>query len=64
MDAEKLTYIGRHLSAFFYGPFQFVIGLVMMYWVLGISFLTGIVIMAIMLVISYCLSKRSQQLNE
>jgi ATP-binding cassette subfamily C (CFTR/MRP) protein 2 len=64
VDAEKMTNIGYHLSAFFYGPFQFVIGLIMLYWTLGITFLTAVGIMTVVLIISYFLSKISARYNE
>lgn len=59
-----MTNIGWHLSAFFYGPFQFVIGLIMLYWTLGLTFLTAVGIMTVVIIISYFLSKISARYNE
>ena len=64
VDAERLTYVGDQVAAFIEGPLIFVIGLFMLYFAVGISFLSTIGCMAIMLVISYFISKVTVRLNE
>jgi ABC-type bacteriocin/lantibiotic exporter with double-glycine peptidase domain len=63
VDAERLVYVGDQVAAFFYGPFQIIVGLFMMYFVLRLTFLTTIGIIAILLVISYLISKIGARLN-
>jgi ATP-binding cassette, subfamily C (CFTR/MRP), member 1 len=64
VDAEKLTNIGFHLSSFFYGPFEFIIGLTMLYWVLGVTFLVGIGLIAFIMTVSYFLTKTVANINK
>jgi len=59
-----LTNIGFHLSSFFYGPFEFIIGLSLLYWVLGITFLMGIGLIIFIMVVSYFLTKIVAELNK
>ena len=64
VDSERLVYVGDQIASFMYGPIQIVVGLVMMYFVLGIAFLSAIGTMIVILIISYFISKVSVKLNE
>jgi len=56
--------VGDQIASFMYGPIQIVIGLIMMYFVIGIAFLSAIGIMIVILIISYFISKVAVTLNE
>jgi uncharacterized membrane protein len=56
--------VGDQIAAFLYGPMQIVVGLIFMYFVIGIAFLSAIGTMMVILVISYFISKVSVTLNE
>lgn len=62
-DAEKLTYAGFQLSAFFYGPLQIIFALAMMYFYVGVSFLCGVGVVSLMMIINYFISKRVNYYN-
>jgi len=51
--------MGHHIAAFFYGPFQIVGGLIMMYWFVGYSFLFGLAMIIILFGISFFSSKKT-----
>lgn len=59
-----MIYIGDQIAAFIYGPLQIIIGLILLYFVLGWSFLTTIGVMMVILAISYFISKITVRLNE
>ena len=63
VDAERLVYVGDQIAAFFYGPLQILVGLGMMYFALGFTFLTTLGLMMLILVVSYFISKISVKLN-
>lgn len=56
--------MGDQIASFLYGPIQIIVGLVVMYFVLGIAFLSAILTMIVILFISYFISKVSVKLNE
>lgn len=64
IDAERLINVGDQIAAFFYGPAQIIVGLLMMYYILGFTFLTTIVVIIIILMASYFVSKITVRLNE
>jgi ABC-type bacteriocin/lantibiotic exporter with double-glycine peptidase domain len=59
-----LTEVGDQIAAFFYGPLQILFGLFMMYYILGLTFLTTIGVILVILAVSYFLSKITVKLNE
>jgi ATP-binding cassette subfamily C (CFTR/MRP) protein 1 len=63
-DAERLTYAGFQLAALFYGPLQILFALIMMYFYVGVSFLTGVSVVTIIMTINYFMSKRINHYNE
>lgn len=63
-DAERLTYAGFQLAAFFYGPIQVIFALLMMYFYVGVSFLSGVGVVMVLMVINYFMSKKINRLNE
>lgn len=56
--------MGDHIAQFVYGPLQLILGLVLMYFVLGLAFLTTIGVMLLVMLISYFLSIITVRLNE
>lgn len=59
-----MTYAGFHLSALLYGPIQIIFSLIMMYFYVGISFLCGLSIIIIVLILNYFLSIKLNKLND
>jgi len=64
VDAERLVSTGFQLSAVLTAPPQIIIGLVMMYYYIGISFLAGIGVMLVTIILTYITSKRSYKYNK
>jgi ABC-type bacteriocin/lantibiotic exporter with double-glycine peptidase domain len=56
--------MGNQITLFFNSPLVIIFGLITMYFVLGITFLTAVGIMIIVLTCSYFLTKISQKLNQ
>lgn len=63
VDSERLVAVGDQLSAFLYGPLQIVVGLVMMYYILGFTFLATIAVIVVVMAASYFFSKITVKLN-
>jgi len=64
VDAERLVTIGLQLATFFYGPLLFIIGLVFLYFILGITFLVAVAIIALIIGISYVISRIISKINK
>ena len=56
--------MGNQVTTFFHAPLLIIFGLLTMYFVLGLTFLSAIVCMMIVMVASYFLTKISKKLNE
>ena len=63
VDAERLSGAGYMLSAIILAPLQITIGIVMMYWFIGVSFLAGFGMIIIVVIVTFFLSKWSIRLN-
>jgi membrane protein insertase Oxa1/YidC/SpoIIIJ len=59
-----MTYIGYQLTAIIFTPLQVLVGLWLLYNYIGISFLSGIGIMLLTIIITFILSKASVKANE
>jgi hypothetical protein len=59
-----MTYMGFQLSALLFAPLQVAVGIFLMYNFIGISFLSGIGVMAVTMCITYFLIKASVKINE
>jgi ABC-type bacteriocin/lantibiotic exporter with double-glycine peptidase domain len=59
-----MTYMGYQLSSALTAPFQIIIGIAMMYYFIGLSFVAGFGAMIFMILCSYITSKRTVKLNE
>jgi hypothetical protein len=64
VDAERMTYMGYQLSSLLFAPLQIIIGIIMMYNFIGISFLAGMATMIFMISITYFVAKKSIIYNE
>jgi hypothetical protein len=56
--------MGYQLASILTAPFQIIIGIVMMYYFIGLSFLAGFGAMVFMIFCSYMTSKRAIKYNE
>ena len=56
--------MGDQIAAFFYGPLQIIVGLIIMYFSLGWTFLTAIGSIMLILFVSYFVTKIGVLLNE
>lgn len=59
-----MTDMGYHVAAFLYGPLQIIVALVLMYWYIGISFLSGLGVIILLFFSSYFISKKTIHYNE
>lgn len=59
-----MTYAGYQLSSFFYGPIQIIFALVMMYFKVKTSFLSGVAVLLLVIIFNYFISKRINKLND
>ena len=59
-----MTYMGFQLSAVIVIPFQIIIGIIMMYNFIGVSFVSGIGTMVIMIFCTFLTAKKSIKYNE
>lgn len=63
-DAGRLGALGYFASLFFFAPLKLIVGLGLMYAILGLTFLSSIGILGVILLISYFLTKTMKKLNE
>jgi ABC-type bacteriocin/lantibiotic exporter with double-glycine peptidase domain len=56
--------LGYQAAALLMAPLQIIIGIIMMYWFIGVSFVTGIIVMALMIACTFFTSKFSIRYNE
>jgi len=59
-----MTYVGYSMASLVYGPMQIIFGLVMIYLYVGLSFSGGIGVIIFLLIMSYFLSKKENELND
>lgn len=57
VDSERMTDLGFQLASLLVTPIQIIGGIVLMYWFIGISFLSGIGVMLLTILITFFLSK-------
>lgn len=63
VDSERMTYFGNQLSSLLSTPIQLVIGIVIMWFFIGISFLAGLITTVIMIWITFIVSKYTIKYN-
>ena len=63
VDAERLSGSGYILSTILIAPIQIAIGIVMMYYFIGVSFLAGFGMIIIVVIVTFFISKWSIRLN-
>ena len=63
VDAERLSGSGYILSTILIAPLQISIGIVMMYYFIGLSFLAGFGMIIIVVIVTFFISKWSIRLN-
>jgi hypothetical protein len=56
--------VGFQLAVFFYAPVQFIMGLVLLSFVVGEAFVVGIGLTALVMILSTLLSKKIGKLNK
>lgn len=59
-----MTYMGFQLSSLLFAPLQIIIGIIMMYKFIGISFLAGMAAMVLTISLTYFVAKKSIKYNE
>lgn len=64
VDAQRMTYMGFQLTAIIFCPIQIVIGLLLLYIYIGISFLVGTGVMIIMMLLAFIFSKIFSKAND
>ena len=57
MDAQRMTYMGYQLVAILYTPLQIIFSLTLLYLYIGPSFLVGLGIMILLMLITLLISK-------
>jgi hypothetical protein len=56
--------MGYQLTALLFTPLQIIIGIYLMYYYIGISFLAGILVMVITIIITFFLTKAIRSIND
>ena len=64
VDAQRMTYIGFQISSVLFAPIQIVIGLVLLYLNIGISFLVGLGVMAVMILLTLIFTHVATKIND
>ena len=64
VDAQRMTNIGYQLSAVVFGPIQIAIGLVLLYLNIGVSFLVGLGVMALMILLTLIFTHVAATIND
>ena len=64
VDAQRMTNMGFQLVALFCTPFQVAIGLVLLYFYIGVSFLVGLAVMIGLMLVTLVFSKISAKSND
>ena len=59
-----MTYIAYYVSAVLFFPIQIILGIVLMYLIIGVSFIGGIGIIVVIGIINFVISKIGRILNE
>jgi hypothetical protein len=59
-----MAYMGNQLSSVIFTPIQIIIGVILMYHFIGPSFLSGIGMMIVMIVITYFFAKKTVKYND
>jgi hypothetical protein len=64
VDAERMSSGGFELSAAIAAPFQIIVGIILMYHYIGLSFLAGLGVMGLTIFSTYITAKRSYRFNK
>ncbi|KAK8805623.1 hypothetical protein WA158_002279 [Blastocystis sp. Blastoise] len=63
VDSQRFQDLTSYLQTLWSGPFQIIVCLVMLYWNLGWSFITGFILILIMIPVSKALSKKLKSIQ-
>ncbi len=63
VDAQRMTYMGFQLTALIFTPIQVVVGLWLMYNFIGVSFLSGVGVMILTILMTFVCAKISIKAN-
>lgn len=64
VDAQRMTNMGFQLVSLFFTPFQFVIGLYLLYIYIGPSFMIGTGVMIVLILVTFIFLKVSSKYND
>ena len=64
MDAQRLSDIGWNTSAIIFFPLVMVFGIVMMFIFIGVAFIPGMVVMVVISVMTYFITKYQSKAND
>lgn len=59
-----MTYFGLQLTSILFTPIQILVGLFLLYWYIGISFLVGLGVMIGLMLFTFLFSKISAKVND
>lgn len=64
VDAQRMTNMGYQLISIFLTPVQIVLGLLLLYYYIGISFLVGVGVMVLLMILTLTFTKVSTAAND
>ena len=64
VDAQRMTNFGFQLAGILFAPAQIIIGLLLLYLYIGISFLVGLGVMILLMISTLLFSKVSTKVND
>ena len=64
VDAQRMTYLGFQISGVLFAPIQIAIGLLLLYFYIGISFLVGLGVMIIMMILTLIFTRIATTAND
>ena len=64
VDAQRMTSIGFKMTTVLFCSFQIVIGLLLLYFYIGVSFLVGVAVMILLMIVTSIFSRVMARQNE
>lgn len=64
VDAERMTYMGYQLGTILFTPIEITVGVVLMYNLVGVAFLSGFAIMLIVMLLVFFSTKKIAKIND
>ena len=64
VDAGRISSIGIQMTSIFTSPLQIVIGLLLLYYYIGISFLVGTGVLLVLLILTFYFSSVYEKVND